>query len=369
MSTEGNPTPVRILVVDDEPAVEVLFQQRFRKEIREGQYEFIFAFSGLEAMDVLKANDTVDIVLTDINMPEMNGIEFLEQMKLMDHPTRKTIVISAYDDMVNIRAAMNRGAFDFITKPVSFQDLQITLEKTVTQVNLLKEAERMRSELERNIQRQHEQQREFSRELIKAQEDERRRIAGELHDSLGQQILVIRNRALMGLQDKRNEASSEHFTEIADIAAQTLDEVRSIAHNLRPYQLDRFGLTDAITAALDAIEKSSTLAIHRQLDNIDALLNDERQISFFRVFQECCTNALKHAQATELHVTIRKKDSGVFLQVEDNGVGMDLDRQAPSEHNRGFGLSGISERVKLLEGAVSIQSNPGLGTSITVYIP
>ena len=120
----------KILVVDDEPDLETLILQRMRRSIRSGQYEFVFAHNGVEALEILGEDDTIDMVLSDINMPKMDGLTLLEQMPSVD-PNLRAVIISAYGDMKNIRTAMNRGAFDFITKPLDFDDLRVTIDRTL----------------------------------------------------------------------------------------------------------------------------------------------------------------------------------------------------------------------------------------------
>lgn len=128
----------KILVADDEADLELLIKQRFRRQIRENRYQFVFALNGKEALQLLQANKDIDVVLSDINMPEMDGLTLLSQVPEVN-PLIKTVIVSAYGDMDNIRTAMNRGAFDFICKPVNFQDLELTIEKTIQHVSQLKE--------------------------------------------------------------------------------------------------------------------------------------------------------------------------------------------------------------------------------------
>lgn len=128
----------KILVVDDEPDLEMLIKQKFRQKIREQKYEFYFAINGQVALDKIKAHPDIDIVLSDINMPEMDGLTLLSHLN-ESSPLIKSVIVSAYGDMENIRIAMNRGAYDFITKPVNFEDLSITIERTILQVNQIKE--------------------------------------------------------------------------------------------------------------------------------------------------------------------------------------------------------------------------------------
>ncbi len=128
----------KILVVDDETDLEILIKQKFRQKIRDQHYEFYFAINGRHALEQLEANPDIDIVLSDINMPEMDGLTLLTKIS-EKHQLLKAVIISAYGDMDNIRVAMNRGAFDFITKPVNFEDLQLTMEKTIIHVKQLKD--------------------------------------------------------------------------------------------------------------------------------------------------------------------------------------------------------------------------------------
>jgi class 3 adenylate cyclase/ActR/RegA family two-component response regulator len=126
----------KILVADDEADLEVLIKQKFRKQIRESKYEFLFALNGIEALKQLDDNPDIEMVLTDINMPEMDGLTLLTHLR-EKNPMLQSVIVSAYGDMENIRTAMNRGAFDFITKPVNFEDLEITMQKTLKHVKQL----------------------------------------------------------------------------------------------------------------------------------------------------------------------------------------------------------------------------------------
>jgi len=123
----------KILVVDDETDLEALIKQKFRQKIRDHRYEFVFAVNGNHALDQLQQHNDVDVVLSDINMPEMDGLTLLTKLN-ETKPLLKAVIVSAYGDMENIRTAMNRGAFDFITKPVNFEDLEVTMEKTILHV-------------------------------------------------------------------------------------------------------------------------------------------------------------------------------------------------------------------------------------------
>jgi len=138
----------QILVVDDEPDLEALIQQKFRHKIREGAIAFLFARDGVEALALLKANGAVDMVVTDINMPRMDGLSLLQKLQEGEDKI-STIIVSAYGDMTNIRTAMNRGAFDFLTKPIDFPDLETTIAKTIRHIEVLREARERQAAAER----------------------------------------------------------------------------------------------------------------------------------------------------------------------------------------------------------------------------
>ncbi len=137
-----------VLIVDDEPDVESMMMQRFRRVIRRGEYRFLFARDGNQALDVLAREPDVDVVLTDISMPGMDGLTLLGHI-IERHSLLKTVVVSAYGDMANIRTAMNRGASDFVTKPIDFSDLEVTLKKAIDDAHQLKDAVHRREDAER----------------------------------------------------------------------------------------------------------------------------------------------------------------------------------------------------------------------------
>ena len=140
--------PVKILSVDDEMDLELLLTQYFRRQIRKGKYEFYFAHNGVEALAMLYKNPDIEIILSDINMPEMDGLTLLAKINEMRNPAIRCIMVSAYGDMGNIRQAMNNGAFDFATKPIDLDDLSLTIEKAVEQIEFVHQSQAEHSHLE-----------------------------------------------------------------------------------------------------------------------------------------------------------------------------------------------------------------------------
>lgn len=205
----------------------------------------------------------------------------------------------------------------------------------------------------------------FSQQLIQSQEAERKRIASELHDGLGQSLVVIKNRALLGLNKRGDqERVAKELGSISESASQAIDEVREITNNLRPQLLDRLGLTRAIQAMLK--KTAGVIEIDHEIDDIDQLFSENEEISIYRIVQESVGNIIKHSNASDASVRIRHGDGRVVIEIEDNGQGFAVD--APDAKRTGLGLVGLKERTQLLGGEISIESAPGKGTRIRVEV-
>ena len=164
---------IKILSVDDELDLELLLTQYFRRKIRHGEYEFLFAHNGLEALQVLLKHPDIDIILSDINMPEMDGLTLLSKINEMRNPAQKCIMVSAYGDMDNIRHAMNNGAFDFATKPIDLDDLQVTIDKAIEQIQYI-----------RNTQAEHKQLVSIQDDLTVAREIQQSILPHSFHPNI-----------------------------------------------------------------------------------------------------------------------------------------------------------------------------------------
>lgn len=207
----------------------------------------------------------------------------------------------------------------------------------------------------------------FSRKLIESQETERKRIAAELHDSLGQNLLVIKNKAALALtQPDQPERMALRLEEVSSMASASLREVRDIAQNLRPFQLDELGITKSIAAVIRQCGDASGIEFATQLDQIDSCLAPRDQINFYRIVQESLNNVLKHSRATKATVTLRREPTRIRYTLEDNGRGFDL---AKRRHPEGSGLSNMTERANAINGRFRIDSRSGRGTRIDVEVP
>lgn len=213
-------------------------------------------------------------------------------------------------------------------------------------------------------------QQTFSRRLLESQEAERQRIAAELHDGLGQDLLVIKNRALLGLQDSAiTPPAVEQLGEISRLASQTLGEVREISHNLRPFQLDRLGLTKALQAMAAAVSRASGIPIETELEPVDGLLPQPLEIHFYRIAQELLNNIVKHSHAASARLEAKCRAQKIILAVEDDGCGFDVVPLSQLPARQGMGLTDIAERVRILGGTWRCDSRPAAGTRSTVEIP
>ena len=205
----------------------------------------------------------------------------------------------------------------------------------------------------------------FSRQLIASQENERKRIAGELHDSLGQRLVVIKNRALLVLQRRDSVGSwvGEQVDAISAEISEAVREVKEISYDLRPYRLDRLGLTTALQGMIETAADSSGIQFATEIDNVDAVLPGQAEINFYRIVQECVNNILRHSKATQASIRIKRSAERLDLMVHDNGRGF-----TPGDGPQGFGLAGIRERTQLLAGKFDLQSVPGQGTTVTIVV-
>ncbi|MEW6130201.1 MAG: two-component regulator propeller domain-containing protein [Acidobacteriota bacterium] len=203
----------------------------------------------------------------------------------------------------------------------------------------------------------------FSRQLIESQEAERKRIAAELHDGLGQSLVIIKNRAMLGIKKGDDKARvAKELDRISESATLALDEVREITNNLRPQLLDRLGLTKALISMCKKI--SGVVEVECEVASIDNLFNESEEISFYRIVQESLNNIIKHANASSASVKIKRTESRIMITIEDNGKGFEVE----NIKSGGLGLVGLRERAQLLNGEFSIQSKIGKGTSIQVEI-
>jgi signal transduction histidine kinase/ligand-binding sensor domain-containing protein len=221
------------------------------------------------------------------------------------------------------------------------------------------------------LESRHKQQEDFSRRLIRSHETERLRLAGELHDAIGQNLLIMRNWAELALKhDALDNEARNHFEQISEVASNTLSETRTIVGNLSPQNLERFGLSEAVGSMVNQIERSSGIKFETHIEKVDDLLSNESQLAAYRSLQECLSNVVKHSGSPTARVEVRGAASGIEIAVEDVGRGFDTEHVFDEDlDGGGFGLRNIVQRVQLLGGSVRLKSEPGVLTSVFILIP
>jgi signal transduction histidine kinase len=192
-----------------------------------------------------------------------------------------------------------------------------------------------------------------------------------LHDSLGQNLLLIKNRAVMGLKDNATpEKMRAQLQEISEASAGSVEEIRAIARALRPYQLDRLGLTKTLEDVAESVTTAGGLCIESQVDNIDGVFSPDAEIGLYRIVQECLNNAVKHSGAAAVVVRLRREHGLIALTILDDGRGFDSSNLDGAISSTGsFGLRNIVERARTMAGSVRCKSGSGDGTRFDVEIP
>lgn len=217
----------------------------------------------------------------------------------------------------------------------------------------------------RHLRERQERRAEFARQIIFASEQERRRIATDLHDGLSQNLLLVKNWARLAIEKATsdNEASFEYMDRINSLAAESINETRTIIENLVPQNLHRLGLTEAIINITEQVQDAFGVFFEKDVENIDGLLDDESELSVYRMTQECVNNIIKHSESPRGSILIRKDAKVIVVRVSDFGIGI------RSNGSRGSGLRNLEERAELLGGSIEIDSRIDEGTKITIRVP
>lgn len=223
---------------------------------------------------------------------------------------------------------------------------------------------RHRQQLERQ-----EVQRDFTQRLISAHESERQRMATELHDGLGQNLLLIKNWALLAESEKpSSDEVSTFLARISNTATESIEETRTIVQDLSPQNLSLFGLTDAVTNIVDQIQHASGVVFERRIENVDGILSKESELSVYRIVQEGLNNILKHSGSPRGKLFLIRGPDLISIVIEDHGKGFETDGERSTAGKKGIGLFSIAERVRSIGGVLRIDSAPGKGTKISINI-
>jgi signal transduction histidine kinase len=349
---------VNILMVDDQPG-KLLSYEAILGELGEN---LIKAHSGREALDLLLKND-VAVVLMDVSMPELDGFELADLIR--QHPRFQEtaiIFISAVHltDLDRLKA-YQRGAVDYISVPIVPELLRAKVSVFADLHRKTRQLEQLNREL-----------RALSARLITMQDEERRRIARDLHDSVGQFVAAMSMNNGMALRqaDKLSREAADALQQNSSLVEQLSKEIRTISHLLHPPLLDEVGLMPAIRSYADGVTERSNVKVTVDLSPEIGRLAPNLEISVFRIVQECLTNVYRHSGSETAHIKIWPTEKLLTVQVSDAGKGIPPEKRISMflGSNQGVGLSGMRERVRELGGTLEIQSSEN-GTSITAALP
>jgi signal transduction histidine kinase len=359
---QGSGAGSLVLIVDDDRNA----REGLEAILANAAYRFELATNGQEAIDKALALSP-DVILLDVMMPEMDGFEVCRRIRERPETAEVPIIIlTALDDQQTMLKGLAAGADDFLTKPVNRHELRARVG-TITRLNRY-----------RRLLQQRMRIRQLTRQLIDVQEDERRHIAQELHDDLGQSLTTL-SISLKMLLDELSDEQKELRAQVADMLVVTRDafeKMRSLGNGLRPPALDAVGLTPALEGFCRDFSRRTQLPILFSAESEIPTLPDFYNITFYRFLQEALTNVVKHANASQVWVKLAQAPDEVRLSITDDGVGFQRalngsleDVVSRQDGSIGMGILGMQERFALLDGVLEIYSQPGQGSRVIGRLP
>jgi len=367
----------RILVVDDEADVELLINQQFRRQVRAGEFSFSFARNGEQALAMLQKDTGFDLMLVDINMPVMDGLTLLGRLRELRAQVR-SIIVSAYGDIPNIRTAMNRGAFDFVTKPIDMVDLNATVRKAVDEIAKQHEIESRRIAAE--------QARTHLTHFLANMSHELRT---PLNAIIGLTEMMVTNATRFGTERaieplRRVNAAGTHLLSlINEILDLSKIEAGKLELNPEPINLARL-IDEVVGTAGQLAEKNKNRLIVEAQENVGAVKADPMRLK--QILLNLLSNACKFTKEGEVALRVRKAADGrdwIEFDVADTGIGLTAEQQASlfqdftqadsliSRHYGGTGLGlALSRKLaRMMGGDVTVASEPGKGSVFRVQLP
>ena len=344
--------PKRILLVEDDPDDVVLIREALT-ESKVIQFRVTLAEQLSGALELLHGS-RFDLIVLDLSLPDSRGLDTLLSI-LRQNPALPIVVLTSLDDEEVGVLAVQNGAQDYLVKgqvndQLLVRSIRFAIERHQAEVAL----ERHRQRLER-----------LSRRLIEVQEEERRRIAHELHDEIGQVLTAVKIN-LQALQDASEApGSGSALEESIGIVDRALQQVRDLSLDLRPSLLDNAGLIPALRWYVYEQTRRTGVAVDLKIEPMEERLSPSVEIVCFRIVQEALTNVIRHARASHAQVELGLRSGELHLIVRDNGAGFDVPAMLVRASEGGsLGLLGMQERVQLAGGRIDIESRPGYGTEI-----
>lgn len=380
---------MKILIVDDQPK-----QLKLLRAVLESKgFAVLQAADGIEALQLLES-EGADAIISDILMPRMDGYRLCYEVRKSVRFRGLPIIIytSTYTTEMDEKLSLDLGADMFLPKPSSESTIAAGLHKLISEgrrggdrpqaampdTDVLKEySDRLISKLEERNQDLNQMVAELrtsaarlqtvSRRLFEVQEEERRHLARELHDEIGQALTAAKINLQSITGSSGGSATLARLQESIAILDRLVVQVRQISLDLRPSMLDDLGLVPALRSLLDEQGRRASIAVGFSAEDMPENLEPEIQTTCFRIAQEAITNAVRHADATQIDVDLRRDDENLRFVIRDNGTGFDA--KSAQAQTVGLGLIGIKERAALVGGRARIISSPNKGTTIEVSLP
>jgi signal transduction histidine kinase len=344
-----------ILVIDDEP----ITRATLAALLESPNYRVEMAEDGIQGFELARQIKP-DVILLDVMMPRMNGYDVCKRIRLDEEIKEVPIImITALDDHDARLNGLMAGADDFLSKPFDSLELKIrlhTLRHVDRYRHLLGEREKLNKTLA-ELSEKNKQLSSLSRQVLEAQENERRRVAVELHDEIGQLLTGLKL-----ILERRQEDAANVLSEARAVTNELMQHVREMSLNLRPTALDDFGLSAALDGLFKRFTSQTKIVIQNNVNPLDERRFDKNiETAAFRVVQEALTNVARHAGVPEANVTLTISPTHLRVSIADDGRGFDM---TSSDTTGSTGMSGMAERVGLAGGQFSLQSKPGAGTLV-----
>ncbi len=382
LSTQECEQAPRILVADDNADMRDYVQRLLR-----GQYEVTAVADGETALKNARERHP-DLILSDIMMPRLDGFELLRRVRAdKDLKSIPVILLSARAGEESRVEGLDAGADDYLVKPFSARELLARVGTHLAMAKIRREAadqfptlsERLDAEVrvrtlelqQRNVEvvEQSEMLRELSNRMLKTQDEERRRMARELHDSAGQIITALgMGMANIGQKVRQNPPLAKALEENQDLLQQLNKEIRTMSYLLHPPLLDENGLSEAIRWYTQGLAERSGLSIEVTASESFGRLDADMELAIFRIVQECLTNIHRHSGSKTATIRLLRCQDTVSVEVQDEGKGISAEKLAGMKGRSGVGIAGMRERVRHYAGTLDIVSN-GNGTKIAVLLP
>jgi signal transduction histidine kinase len=358
--------PALILVVDDDPTnFEVI------EALLDGQdYRLHYISSGDGAIAALEYLEP-DLILLDVMMPGLDGREVCRRIKAMPQgATIPIIMVTALSEKRDLALCFSAGANDFISKPINRIELLARARSMLLLREQYKQMQSFNTRLEATVQMRTAQLQALSVKLLEAQETERRFLAHELHDEIGQALTAIKINLHRLERWSTSPQASEPLEDCLALVDGTLQQVRNISLDLRPSMLDDLGLMPTLRWYINRHAKRTGLRETLTCELLAQRLPTATETACFRIVQEALTNIARHAQAQTVSVTLMQANHTLHLTIQDDGVGFDQNHLSRAKaKGTSLGLLGMEERGTLIGGQLSIASTPGQGTRIALQVP